>query len=173
MSQFAAGATSRLLDGVAAKRPIFITAAALLLVASGCGAAKRIYVQGSYKPHRVVLGAGTPIKDVRWLSYGGDEAKANGMFGVNDCHPTCAAGHITWEPTSFSVTNVGPCKGKRSYRLISIPIRGIKGFELQDCQLAVLVADQRELDTIRLEQRENGRLKKGHGPGRFGGSALS
>jgi hypothetical protein len=38
------------------------------------------------------------------------------MFAVNDCQPNCAAGHITWEPTSFSVSYVGPCKGKRSYR---------------------------------------------------------
>jgi hypothetical protein len=56
-----------------------------------------------------------------------------GMFAVNSCKPTCAAGHITWEPTSFSVSYVGSCKGKRSYRLISIPIRGIRDFTLQDC----------------------------------------
>jgi hypothetical protein len=91
---------------------------------------KRAYVQGSYKPKLVVLGAGTPIKDVQWLSYGGETAKARGMFAVNDCKPTCAAGHITWEPTSFSVSYRGPCKGKYSYRLISIPIRGVHDFAL-------------------------------------------
>jgi hypothetical protein len=80
-----------------------------------------------------VLGAGTPIKDVRWLTYGGSTASANGMFGVNDCKPNCAAGHITWEPTHFTVGYVGPCKGKRSYRLISIPIRGIHDYPLQSC----------------------------------------
>jgi hypothetical protein len=55
------------------------------------------------------------------------------MFAVNTCKPTCAAGHITWEPTSFSVSYVGSCKGRRSYRLISIPIRGIRDYALQDC----------------------------------------
>ena len=82
----------------------------------------------------VVLGAGTPIKDVRWISYGGPKAEADGMFGVNDCHPTCAAGHITWEPTRFTVSYVGQCNGRRSYRLISIPIRGIRGFALEHCK---------------------------------------
>jgi hypothetical protein len=115
---------------------VFATVAIVAFVGAvaGCGGtSKRIYVQGNYKPKQVVLGAGTPIKDVRWLSYGGETARARGMFAVNSCKPTCAAGHITWEPTSFSVSYVGSCKGKRSYRLISIPIRGIRDFALQDC----------------------------------------
>ena len=112
---------------------IVATATALLLTAGCGGSPAKVYVQGSYKPKRVVLGAGTPIKDVRWLSYGGKTAKARGMFAVNDCQPTCADGHITWEPTAFSVSYIGPCKGRRSYRLISIPIRGVKDFALSDC----------------------------------------
>ncbi len=55
------------------------------------------------------------------------------MLAVNHCQLTCAAGHITWEATSFSVSYVGPCKGKRSYRLIFIPIRGIQGEALSNC----------------------------------------
>jgi hypothetical protein len=112
-------------------RIVAVAALGALLV--GCGSKTRVYVQGAYKPKRVVLGAGTPIKDVRWLSYGGETARARGMFAVNTCKPTCAAGHITWEPTSFSVSYVGSCKGRRSYRLISIPIRGIRDYALQDC----------------------------------------
>ena len=108
---------------------------ALLVVAVvGCGSnASKTYVQGLYKPREIVLGAGTPIKDVRWTSYGGASASADGMFGVNDCKPDCASGHTTWEPTHFTVSYVGPCKGKRSYRLISIPVRGIHGYALEDC----------------------------------------
>jgi hypothetical protein len=90
-------------------------------------------VQGAYKPTRVVLGAGTPILQVHWLNHGGATARAQGMLAVNDCQPNCAAGHVTWEPTSFSVTYVRPCKGKRSYRLISIPIRRVRGEALSDC----------------------------------------
>lgn len=104
------------------------------MFAGSCGASSpRIYVQGAYKPREVILGAGTPIKDVRWLSYGESTARAEGLVSVNDCSPTCAAGHVTWEPISFSVSYVGPCKGRRSYRLISIPIRGVKGEALSDC----------------------------------------
>ena len=54
------------------------------------------------------LGAGTPIMDVEWLSYGGATAKARGMFAVNDCQPNCALGEVTLEPTSFTVSYVGP-----------------------------------------------------------------
>jgi hypothetical protein len=110
-----------------------VASTAAVLLAAGCGGSAKIYVQGKVEPNLVVLGAGTPIKDVHWLSYGGEKADAQGMLAVNDCKPTCAAGHITWEPTSFSVSYVGPCKGRRSYRLISIPVRGIKGFALSDC----------------------------------------
>jgi hypothetical protein len=107
---------------------------AVVLLAAACGSGgQKVYVQGVFKPKRVVLGAGTPIKGVRWLSYGRSIARAEGMLAVNNCQPNCAAVHITWEPTSFSVSDVGPCKGKRSYRLISIPIRGIRGEALSDC----------------------------------------
>jgi hypothetical protein len=78
-------------------------------------------------------GAGTPIKQVRWLSYGGAKAEAHGLFAVDDCIPTCAEGHTTWEPIRFVASYVGPCKGKRSYRLLSVPIRGIKDFPLENC----------------------------------------
>jgi hypothetical protein len=111
-----------------------LVALAFVLLATACGSGKpKVYVQGAYKPTRVVLGAGTPIKDVRWVSYGGSTARAHGMLAVNDCQPTCAAGHVTLEPISFSVTYIGPCKSKRSYRLISIPTRGVRGEALSDC----------------------------------------
>jgi hypothetical protein len=46
--------------------------ASLAVLAAACGSGgQKVYVQGAYKPKQVVLGAGTPIKDVRWLSYGG------------------------------------------------------------------------------------------------------
>ena len=91
------------------------------MAACGSGGHK-VYVQGAYKPKQVVLGAGTPIKDVRWLSYGGSTARAEGMLvlAVN-CEPNCATGQTAMEPISFSVSYVGPCKGRRSYRLISMP----------------------------------------------------
>lgn len=114
------------------KRVALALVVASALLVAGCGGEK-VYVQGKYKPKQVVLGAGTPIRDVRWISYGSSKAEAEGMFAVNDCHPTCAAGHVTWEPTRFRVSYVGPCRGRRSYRLISIPIRGIKGYALEDC----------------------------------------
>jgi hypothetical protein len=80
-------------------RPLLFLVAVALLVAD-CGgahkvAAQKVYVQGAYKPKQVVLGAGTPIKDVRWLSYGHSTARAQGMLADNDCQPNCAAGHIT------------------------------------------------------------------------------
>lgn len=109
-------------------------ALALVLLVAACGGDKqKVYVQGAYKPTRVVLGAGTPIKDVRWVSYGGSTSRAQGMLAVNDCQPNCAAGHTRWEPISFRVSYVGPCKGRRSYRLISIPTRGLRGEALSDC----------------------------------------
>jgi hypothetical protein len=108
-----------------------VVAVTALLV--GCGTQKRVYVQGKYEPREVGVGASTLIKEVRWLSYGGETARARGMFEVDDCKPTYAQGHVTWEPTSFSVSYVGPCKGQRSYRLISIPIRDIRDYALQDC----------------------------------------
>src|SRR5947208_16391698 len=52
----------------------------VVLLAAACGGGgQKVYVQGAYKPKQVVLGAGTPIKDVRWLSYGGSTARAEGM----------------------------------------------------------------------------------------------
>jgi len=41
--------------------------------------------------------------------------------------------HITWEPTSFSVSYPGRCKGRYSYRLISIPIRSLRDYALEEC----------------------------------------
>jgi hypothetical protein len=108
---------------------------ALVLLASACGGGKqKVYVQGAYKPTRVVLGAGTPIMQVHWLSYGGSTARAEGMLTVaTSCSPTCATGQTTFTPISFTVSYVGPCKGKRSYRLISIPTRRVRGEALSAC----------------------------------------
>ena len=78
------------------------------------------------------VGAGTPVMEVGRLSYGGSTARAEGMLAVNDCQPTCAVGETRLEPISFSVSYVGPCKGRRSYRLISIPSRGVRGEALSD-----------------------------------------
>ena len=108
--------------------------AVVVLVAACGGGPHKVYVQGGYKPKQVVLGAGTPIKDVRWLSYGGSTARAVGMLAVStSCSPTCATGQTSFTPISFAVSYVGSCKGKRSYRLISIPIRRIRGEALSDC----------------------------------------
>jgi hypothetical protein len=111
---------------IAVRALLALVAVAVLAAACGSGGHK-VYVQGAYKPKQVVLGAGTPIKDVRWLSYGGSTARAEGMLvlAVN-CKPNCATGQTAMEPISFTVSYVGPCKGRRSYRLISIPIRRIR-----------------------------------------------
>ena len=118
---------------IAVRALLALLAVAVLAAACGSGGQK-VYVQGAYKPKQVVLGAGTPIKDVRWLSYGGSTARAEGMLllAVN-CTPNCATGQTVLEPISFTVSYVGSCKGKRSYRLISIPIRRIRGEALSDC----------------------------------------
>jgi hypothetical protein len=112
-----------------------IAAVAVVALATSCGGGgKKVYVQGAYKPKQVVLGAGTPIRDVRWLSYGGTTARAEGMLAVTtSCSPTCATGQTVFTPISFTVSYIGPCKGKRSYRLISIPIRRVRGEALSDC----------------------------------------
>jgi hypothetical protein len=117
-----------------AVRAVFALVAVTVLVAA-CGSRDhKVYVQGVYKPKQVVLGAGTPIKDVRWLSYGGSTARAEGMLAVStSCSPTCATGQTSFTPISFTVSYVGSCKGERSYRLISIPIRRIRGEALSDC----------------------------------------
>jgi hypothetical protein len=115
-------------------RPLLGVVVVVLLVTGCGGSGTKVYVQGTYKPKRVVLGAGTPINNVRWLSYGGSTARAEGMLAVStSCSPTCATGQTALEPISFSVSYVGFCKGKRSYRLISIPIRRIRGEPLSDC----------------------------------------
>jgi hypothetical protein len=59
--------------------------AALLIGAAACGRGQKVYVQGKLKPKQIVLGAGTPIREIRWTSYGGPTATAEGMFAVNDC----------------------------------------------------------------------------------------
>jgi hypothetical protein len=116
-----------------AVRALLALVGVAVLVAA-CGSGHKVYVQGAYKPRRVVLGAGTPIMQVRWLSYGGSTARAEGMLAVTtSCSPTCATGQTVFTPISFTVSYVGSCKGKRSYRLISIPIRRIRGEALSDC----------------------------------------
>jgi hypothetical protein len=118
---------------IAVRASLAVVAVAVLAAACGSGGQK-VYVQGAYKPKQVVLGAGTPIKDVRWLSYGGSTARAEGMLAVStSCSPTCATGQTSFTPISFTVSYVGSCKGERSYRLISIPIRRIRGEALSDC----------------------------------------
>jgi hypothetical protein len=118
---------------IAVRASLAVVAVVVLAAACGSGGQK-VYVQGAYEPKQVVLGAGTPIRDVRWLSYGGSTARAQGMLAVTTtCSPTCATGQTVFTPISFSVSYVGPCKGKRSYRLISIPSRRVRGEALSDC----------------------------------------
>jgi uncharacterized protein YecT (DUF1311 family) len=105
----------------------------LALALEGCEskAAERIYVPGvfgadeyglRYKPTKIVYtGDGSSYVDhLRYRSYGGPRAIADGIDQVNDCEPSCGGG--TYHPVRARVTfwHLATCRGKRIYAMFKI-----------------------------------------------------
>jgi uncharacterized protein YecT (DUF1311 family) len=109
--------------------------AALILVVCGCGnhahatnAGLRLYVPGPDSPPRY-----KPTGDVyvssdgadqwnigHWLSYGGPTARASGGQSVNDCIPSCAAGHHSSATVTIVFSRRVPCQGKTAYAEMTV-----------------------------------------------------
>jgi hypothetical protein len=80
-----------------------------------------IYVPGAggsleYKPRDVAPGVSAPgflVK--RWLTYGGETARAHAEVESNDCIPDCASGTRTRRSVTITLSRIGPCKGLPAY----------------------------------------------------------
>ena len=74
-----------------------------------------------YRPRTIVTGvSGGVIYFDRWLSYGGDAAKARARFEVNDCSPNCAQGKISYVKAVVVLSPIVPCRGTPIYESLSV-----------------------------------------------------
>jgi hypothetical protein len=70
-----------------------------------------------YRPQTIVTGAsGGIIHFDRWLSYGGDTAKARTCFEINDCTPNCAEGKTSYLNAVVTLSPVVPAGEPRFTR---------------------------------------------------------
>ncbi len=130
-------------QGVVAPQPVghdnlFMRVAvlvALILVVCGCGshahvtnAGTRLYVPGpdgppSYEPTGGIYvspdGADQWGID-HWFSYGGLTARASGGQSVNNCTPSCVAGHHSSATVTVVFSGRVPCQGKTAYAEMTV-----------------------------------------------------
>jgi uncharacterized protein YecT (DUF1311 family) len=108
---------------------------ALILVVCGCGshahatnAGTRLYVPGPDGPPRY-----EPTGDIyvstdgadqwnidRWFSYGGPTGRASGGQSVNNCTPSCVAGHHSSATVTVVFSGRVPCQGKTAYAEMTV-----------------------------------------------------
>lgn len=90
----------------------------------------------SYRPRRVILAcadANLYVAALHYSSYGTREARASGVFHLNDCTPDCAGGHFHTYSGSIRMFDVVRCSDGRRYfakARYSFPHRYGKGVAL-------------------------------------------
>lgn len=86
-----------------------------------------------YRPRKIILAcadANLYVTGVSYSSYGGHEAKAHGLFHLNDCTPNCAGGRFHTYHGSIRLFDVVQCVDGRRYfsqARYSFRARGGKG----------------------------------------------
>jgi hypothetical protein len=60
---------------------------------------------------------------VRWTSYGGSRARANGTLGLTTCVPSCAEGRYWTYLARATLDRVKTCSGRRFYSRIRVRYR--------------------------------------------------
>ena len=69
--------------------------------------------------------ANTVLKGLRWSSFGGKSARANGTFVMNTCEPDCAAGKDVSYPVIAKASEARSCKkGIRVYNKLTLIFTG-------------------------------------------------
>jgi hypothetical protein len=69
-------------------------------------------------PRKVILACGDGnlyVTGLRYRSYGGKQAKAKGIFHLNDCRPDCAGGRFHTYDGVIRFFDVVQCADRRSY----------------------------------------------------------
>jgi hypothetical protein len=105
----------------------FAAASSAVLIASeGCDG-------HLYKPRKVILAcadANLYVTGLHYSAYSGTEAKANGVFHLNDCTPDCAGGRFHAHGGMIRFFDVVHCADGRRYfsqARYSFPSKGGKG----------------------------------------------
>ena len=124
-------------------RGLLIIAAAVL--ASGALAAGAVAGPGALpdcagklqvKPREVVFtcaDAGFSAQKLTWLGWGGTTAVAIGQASVNDCTPTCVAGHFHSYRIVLLATGSQACPGgRRAYKAVTYGFIGPSPFGPKD-----------------------------------------
>jgi hypothetical protein len=74
------------------------------------------------QPRSIVLACGDAnfqAAGLRWTGWGQSFAAAQGTARVNDCTPSCAAGHFHSYPVILVAKNLKSCSGKRDYSAVT------------------------------------------------------
>jgi len=74
-----------------------------------------------YEPRAIYTGVSGNVYSVtRWLTYGGESAKAEATWQFNDCSPTCAGGHTRNISATIVLSRRTPCKGVPAYASLEV-----------------------------------------------------
>jgi hypothetical protein len=73
-------------------------------------------VKEHYKPTEIVLACGdgnTLLEKLHWSSWSASKAAGSGTYSVNDCTPTCVAGHFVNYPVTVTLSKPRACTGQK------------------------------------------------------------
>ncbi|MGH2850788.1 MAG: hypothetical protein ACRDLP_09250 [Solirubrobacteraceae bacterium] len=94
--------------------------AAVPALASGRARVVGGCVHSRVRPASVILfcaDANGALTHLRWTSFGGATARATGDYTINDCTPSCVAGHVHSYPVRVVFSRPRACPdGHRDYR---------------------------------------------------------
>jgi hypothetical protein len=72
--------------------------------------------QQQYKPKRITLACGdgsSLLRHLKWSSWSQSMATAHGVYAVNSCSPSCAAGHFQSYPVSVTLSKPKTCPNRK------------------------------------------------------------
>jgi hypothetical protein len=85
-------------------------------------------VKASIRPKTLTLTCGdgnTVLSHLRWSSFGGPSARANGTFEMNTCTPNCAQGKVVRYPVSVKARAQRRCGARlRVYNKLTLRFTG-------------------------------------------------
>ncbi len=70
---------------------------------------------GHVRPSKLIFASDAILLHLRWSSWGGATASAQGTAQVRDCHPDCATGPIVYYPGRVELSGLKSCDHARFY----------------------------------------------------------
>jgi hypothetical protein len=82
-------------------------------------------IHGQYKPKKIIIACGDGseyLTGLKWSSWSSTKASGTGTVKLNNCKPSCVAGHFISYPAKVALTRVEHCSAAPKTRFSRLTI---------------------------------------------------